>query len=94
MAFLDFITNRNAAPQQPVAQTPQPEAPAARSIESLPENVKAAAVEAARPAAEIAGKGATPKDAPVQPQATPAPGRGRALGLERETIYRQKEMPK
>jgi len=83
MAFLDFITNRNAAPQQPVAPAPQPDAPAARSIERLPENVKAAAVEAARPTAELAGKGSVPQDAPVQPQATPAPGRGRALGLER-----------
>jgi hypothetical protein len=83
MAFLDFITNRNAAAQQDVASKPQPEAPTPRSIESLSENVKAAAVEAARPAAEIARKGAVPQDTPVQPQATPAPGRGRALGLER-----------
>jgi hypothetical protein len=83
MAFLDFITNRNAAPQQFVAPTPQPQQPASRSVESLPENVKAAAVDAARPAADIAGKGSLPQDAPVQPQATPAPGRGRALGLER-----------
>lgn len=83
MAFLDFITNRNASPQQSVAPKPQPEASAARSIESLPETVKAAAVEAARPTAEMAGKGAVPQDAPVQPQATPTPGRGRALGMER-----------
>jgi hypothetical protein len=69
MAFLDFITNRNTPPSP--------------SIERLPADVKAAAVEAARPIAEIAGKGAVPQDAPVQPQATPAPGRGRSLGLER-----------
>jgi hypothetical protein len=83
MAFLDFVTNRNASKQQPVAPTQPSAAPASRSIESLPEKVKAAAVEAARPAADIAGKGAAPQDAPVQPQATPAPGRGRALGWER-----------
>jgi hypothetical protein len=83
MAFLDFITNRNASQQQPVAQKAQPETPVARSIESLPDSVKSAAVEAARPAADIAGTGAKPQDAPVQPQATPTPGRGRALGMER-----------
>jgi hypothetical protein len=53
MAFLDFIKNRNASPQQAVAQTPQPETPAQRSVESLPAHVKAQAVEAARPAAEL-----------------------------------------
>jgi hypothetical protein len=83
MAFLDFIKNRNAPKQQPVAQRQQSEAPA-RSVESLPDNVKAQAVEAARPAAELMEKGTTPRSAPVQPQPTPNNlGRGRSLGLER-----------
>lgn len=70
MALLDFI-NRNTSPQPP------------RLIESLPAEVKAQAVEAARPAAEAMGKGAEPKDAPVNPQSTPNPVRGRSLGMER-----------
>lgn len=83
MAFLDFMKNRNAAPQQPVAPTPQQE-PAARTVESLPAHVKAQAVEAARPAAELMEKATTPKSAPVQPQAVPdARVRGRGLGMER-----------
>ena len=71
MALLDFIKNHNA--QQ--AATP--------SVASLPAEVKAQAVEAARPAAEIMGKGAEPKDAPVQPPVSNAPSRGRGLGWER-----------
>jgi len=55
----------------------------AQSVQNLPENVKAQAVEAAKPIAEIAGKGAVPQDAPVQPQSAPTPGRGRSLGWER-----------
>jgi hypothetical protein len=70
MAFLDFIKEH-----QQQSQTP--------SVDKLPENVKAQAVEAARPAAETMGKGAEPKDAPAQPQSTPPPTRGRGLGLER-----------
>jgi hypothetical protein len=84
MSFLDFIRNRNASPQQTVAQTPQPEAPAARSVESLPAHVKAQAVEAARPAAELMERATTPKrTAPVQPQVPNNPARGRGLGMER-----------
>jgi hypothetical protein len=83
MAFLDWIKERNAPQQQPVAQTQQPEAPA-RSVESLPAHVKAQAVDAARPAAELMEKATTPKNAPVQPQPTPNNlGRGRSLGMER-----------
>jgi len=55
----------------------------AQSVQNLPENVKAQAVEAAKPIAEMAGNGAVPQDAPVQPQSTPSPARGRSLGLER-----------
>lgn len=80
MALLDFIKNRNAPQQQPVAQSPQLAAPAP-SVESLSPAVKAQAVEAARPVVASAGEGALPKNAPVQPQATPA--RGRSLGWER-----------
>lgn len=83
MAFLDFITNRNAAPQQSIAQAPQPEAPAARFIESLPGPVKTQAVEAARPAAVLMDKATTPRTAPAQPQVGGGPGRSRALGMER-----------
>jgi hypothetical protein len=83
MPFLDFIKNRNAPAQQAVAPTPQAQTPAAKSIESLPDHVKSAAVEAARPTVETAGSGAAPKDAPVQPQATPRASRGRSLQWER-----------
>ena len=81
MAFLDFIKERQ---QQPVAQTPQPQTPTAPTVDSLPASVKAEAVEAARPAAQIMEKGTTPKNAPVQPQSVPnGPARGRSLGMER-----------
>jgi hypothetical protein len=69
MAFLDFIKEHQQS------QTP--------NVDRLPDSVKAQAVEAARPAAETMGKGAEPKDAPVQPQSTPSPAKGRGLGLER-----------
>ena len=87
MAFLDFIKNRNdAAPQQPAAQSqPKSEAPAQRSVESLPSNVKSQAVEAARPAAELMDKATASRTAPAQPsqQDTPSPARGRSLSMER-----------
>jgi hypothetical protein len=81
MAFLDWIKERNASPQQPVAQTPQRQP--ARSVESLPDHVKAQAVEAARPAAEVMEKATTPKSSPVQPTVPQDRGRGRSLGMER-----------
>lgn len=87
MAFLDFMKERNASQQPSVAQSQQPEAPAQRSVESLPGNVKAEAVEAARPAAEIMDKATTPRTGEAQPsiQNTPdnSPARGRSLGMER-----------
>jgi hypothetical protein len=83
MAFLDWINNRNAPPQPPVAQTPQPEAPAQRAVESLPGNVKSQAVETARPAAELMEKGTAPKEVSPRPPAPTQPARGRALGMER-----------
>ena len=82
MAFLDFINNRNASQQQSVAQTPQPET-ASRSVESLPAHVKAEAVEAARPAAELMDQATTPKNAPAQPQVPHEMSRGRSRGMER-----------
>jgi hypothetical protein len=82
MAFLDFINNRNASQQQSVAQTPQPET-ASRSVESLPAHVKAEAVEAARPAAELMDQATTPKNAPAQPQVPQEMNRGRSRGMER-----------
>ena len=54
-----------------------------KSVQSLPDSVKAQAVEAAKPVVEVAGKGAVPQDAPVQPQAAPTPAQGRSLGWER-----------
>jgi hypothetical protein len=81
MAFLDWIKSRNATPQQPVAQTPQPEP--ARTVESLPDHVKAEAVEAARPAARLMEEATTPRNAPVQPAVPHERGRGRSLGMER-----------
>jgi hypothetical protein len=83
MAFLDFIKNRNASPQQSVAQTPQPQTPAP-TVESLPANVKAQAVEDARPAAQLMDKATTPRDTP-EPPSSPSntPSRGRSLGMKR-----------
>jgi hypothetical protein len=83
MALLDFIKNRNASPQPPVAQTPQPQTPPAPSVESLPANVKAQAVEAARPAATLMDKATTPSPTPPRPPAPTQPARGRSLGMER-----------
>jgi hypothetical protein len=87
MAFLDFMKERNASQQQSVAQTKQQESPAQRSVASLPDNVKAEAVEAARPAAELMNQATTPRTDNAQPsqQNTPnnAPARGRSLGMER-----------
>jgi hypothetical protein len=70
MAFLDFIREH-----QQQSQTP--------NVDKLPENVKAQAVEAARPAAEVMGKGAKPKSAPEPPPVADAPSKGRSLGWER-----------
>ena len=88
MAFLDFMKNRNAAPQQPDSQSQtQQQEPAQRSVASLPDNVKAEAVEAARPAAELMNRATTPRTGESQPsmQNTPqnTPGQGRSLGMER-----------
>ena len=83
MAFLDFIRNRNAGPQQPAAQAPQPQAPPAPSVQSLPAHVKAQAVEAARPAAQLMERATTPRTAPVQPAPSNTPSRGRGMGMER-----------
>ena len=53
--------------------------------EKLPANVKAEAVEAARPAAELMDKATTPRTSQSQPQVqdTPTASRGRGLGMER-----------
>jgi hypothetical protein len=82
MALLDFIKNRNAPQQQPAPQAPQPE-PAQRSVESLPDHVKAQAVEAARPAAELMERATTPRSTPPQAPAPDGRARGRSLGMER-----------
>jgi hypothetical protein len=75
MSFMQWFKNQDSP-----AAAPAPQPSEYKSIESLPDAVKARAVEAARPAAEVAGSGAVPKDAPVQPQATPNPRRGLVLG--------------
>ena len=78
MAFLDFIKNRNVSQQQPVAQPSQAPAP---TVESLPQHVKAQAVEAARPAVQTAPEPAKAMPEPRPSQPTPA--RGRGLSMER-----------
>ena len=91
MAFLDFLKNRDAAPQQSASQTQtqQQQEPAQRSVQSLPDNVKTEAVEAARPAAEIMNRATTPRtgESQAQPSMQNTPdntqGRGRSLGMER-----------
>jgi hypothetical protein len=83
MAFLDFIKNHNASQQPPVTQSPQPAVP---SIESLQANVKALAVEAARPAAELMDRATQHRDTSSAPaQLTPpnSASSGRSLGMER-----------
>jgi hypothetical protein len=80
VAFLDFIKNHNAPQQQSVAQSPQPAAP---SVESLQANVKAQAVDAARPVAELLERATTPRTAPVEPTPSNSPARGRSLGMVR-----------
>ncbi len=79
MAFLDGLTKGNAPS---VAQTPQVEA-AQRSVESLPDNVKAQAVEAARPAARLIDQARGSSAASGQPQVPQGLARGRGLGMER-----------
>jgi len=93
MALLDFIKDRNASQQQSAsqqpsaAQTQQQDSPAQRSVASLPDHVKAEAVEAARPAAELMNQATTPRTGDAQPsmQNTPdnKPSRGRGLSMER-----------
>ena len=83
MALLDFIKDRNAGQQQSVAASQQQESPAQRSVESLPDNVKAQSVEAARPAAELMDKATTPRSGQPTPTVQDTPSRGRGLGMER-----------
>ena len=83
MALLDFIKDRNAGQQQSVAASQQQESPAQRSVESLPDNVKAQAVEAARPAADLMDKATTPRSGQPTPTVQDTPSRGRGLGMER-----------
>ena len=93
MALLDFIKDRNASQQQSASQQPsasqsqQQESPAQRSVASLPDHVKAQAVEAARPAAELMDKATTPRTSESQPTVQNTPDntqtRGRSLSMER-----------
>jgi hypothetical protein len=83
MALLDFIKNRNAAPDQRPTHIDRPEINVPKTVENLPDHVKAQAVEAARPAAELMEKATTPKTIPAQPQVPHSPARGRGLGMER-----------
>jgi hypothetical protein len=86
MALLDFIKNRNTSPQQPVAQTTQTQTPPTPTVQNLPAEVKAQAVEAARPAAELMDKATQHQNtssAPSQVTPSSAPSRGRGLGMER-----------
>ena len=83
MAFLDFIRNRDAAPQQAVAPAPQPQTPPVPSVQNLSAEVKAQAVEAARPAAQVMEKATTAAPTSSTPTVPNAPSRGRGLGMER-----------
>lgn len=86
MALLDFIRNRGASPQQPVAPTPQPQAPPTPTVASLPVHVKAQAVEAARPAAALMAQATQHQNASSAPsQVTPSnvPSQGRGLSMGR-----------
>ena len=83
MALLDFIKNRNASQQQPVAQAPQVHTPTQPTVEGLPAHVKERAVEAARPAVELMERATTPRTSAPQPPASNERARGRGLGMER-----------
>lgn len=87
MALLDFMNRQNASQQQATPQAQQPESPAQRSVQSLPDNVKAEAVEAARPAAQLMDKATTPRSGESQPSVQTTPDntqtRGRSLSMER-----------
>ncbi len=88
MALLDFVKERNASQQPSVnqSQQQQQDSPAQRSVQSLPDNVKAEAVEAARPAAELMNKATTPRtESQPSVQNTPdnTQARGRSLSMER-----------
>jgi hypothetical protein len=87
MALLDFMNRQNTSQQQAAPQSQQPESPAQRSVQSLPDNVKAEAVEAARPAAQLMDKATTPRSGESQPSVQNTPDntqtRGRSLSMER-----------
>jgi hypothetical protein len=52
MAFLDFMKERSAQPQ-PANENTSAASPAQNKVENLPAHVKAEAVDAARPAAQL-----------------------------------------
>lgn len=87
MSFLDKFLNRNAAAQQPVAPEPQPkptqETAQQTPVQNLPDNVKAQAMEAGKPTAEVLiEKATTPVN--TAPKSTPnTPSRGRHPGISR-----------
>jgi hypothetical protein len=87
MALLDFMNRQNASQQQAAPQSQPQESPAQRSVQSLPDNVKADAVEAARPAAQLMDKATTPRSGESQPSVQNTPDntqtRGRSLSMER-----------
>ena len=53
MAFLDFLKSKNTNEQTPVAPKSQEQSQAAKRVEDLPAHVKAQAIEAAHPAAQL-----------------------------------------
>ena len=67
MAFLDFIKNHTASPATP-------------SVEGLSAPVKAQAVEAARPAAQLMEQATTPRATPAQSPPSNSPSRGLSPG--------------
>lgn len=73
MAFLDFLKNRNAAEQQPVAKTQQ----------VRPQLGTAKSVEAARLSAELTVKASVPKNASAQTPAENERGCSQRPGMER-----------
>jgi hypothetical protein len=83
MAFLDFIINRNAAPTERPTHIDRPEIQVPKAVENLPDHVKAQAVEAARPAAQLMDQATTPKTISAQPEVPHTRERGRSLGMER-----------
>jgi hypothetical protein len=75
MALIDFVKNRQASQPQPVTEKPQELKPETPKIENLSAHVKAQAVEAAHPAAQLMDKATQHRNQAVNRESVPSDGR-------------------